>query len=239
MTDRAQRVMLWFLTLALIGGTVYALRFASGYRAAAGYAPLSSAPLPPDVNLRLEQVEAVGRDAGRVAWTVKADRVDTTRTRDKLQFSGNVKADILQNGKPRAEFSTPFAEFMTREKRLRATNQATPPSLPLTTTASPAASIATSPVLCVVHDQANTTGKVRSDDLRMETGEVLWDVGAKTVQCPGSVKARRAGTLLTGERFEVHLDTREFQALRFRARMPMAESQADETLPSLGGLSGR
>lgn len=219
MSDRAQRFLLWMLTIVLIGGTVYGLRYATGYRVAAGLTPAAPSLLPPDVNLRLSRVRAIGRDRGQVAWTVQADRIDTTRSRDRLQFVGNVRATLLQKGKPHTVFSAPYAEYQTVAKRLTALGTVPPAaSSPLAPSGAVAPALAGLVVCTVQGSQSN--GR---DTLRVETGEASWDVGGKKIVCPGHVKATRGTSVVQGDAFEADVQTRDFHVSRFSAQFEVGE----------------
>src|SRR5262245_16387438 len=118
MSERAQRLLLWTLAAALVAGTAFSLRFARGYRAVAGLAPVTPG-LPPNVILRLGGIRTEGRRDGRRAWTLRADRVDTTRSHDRVDFAGNVKATLLlPDGKPRATIAAPSASYTDNNKSL-------------------------------------------------------------------------------------------------------------------------
>lgn len=117
MSDRAQRITLWILAVLLVTGTSLALRYARGYRPLAGL-PASSA-FPPNVNLRFEDIRVVGRSKGRPAWVLTAGRVETTRSRSRIEFADGVGATLLQNGRPAANLSAPTASYDTVSRSLR------------------------------------------------------------------------------------------------------------------------
>jgi hypothetical protein len=111
MTDRAQRIALWIVALLLVVGTGLALRFARGYRPLAGLSSPGS-PLPADVGVRFDGITVVGRHKNRPAWTLTAGRVDTTRSRSRVEFSGGIRAALLPDkGRPAATIAAPAASY--------------------------------------------------------------------------------------------------------------------------------
>jgi hypothetical protein len=120
MTDRAQRLVLWIVALALVAGTGLALRFARGYRPLAGLPPVPSPFDRGDGGLRFDGVTVVGRDRDRAAWTVNAGRVETTRSRGRVTFAGGIRADLLDAaGKSSATLTAPTATYDDLGRRLR------------------------------------------------------------------------------------------------------------------------
>ncbi len=95
MSEQAQRVVLWGLAILLVGGTSLALRYARGYRPLAGLPGADAPLLPGDVGIRFENMTVAGRDRGKPAWTIRARRVETTRGRGRISFSGGVAASLL------------------------------------------------------------------------------------------------------------------------------------------------
>jgi lipopolysaccharide export system protein LptC len=175
MSERAQRWLLWILALVVVAGTAVALRFARGYRAVAG------------------------RRNNRPAWTVRADRVDTTRSHDQVDFAGNVLAKLLlPDGKPRATITAPFASYTDYNKTLTATDK----------------------IVILVHSVAANV----KDDLRVETEKVKWNVGARQVECPGSVRASLNASHVTGSSLTVDLKTRAFSLHHFNAILSLDDA---------------
>ena len=112
MSEKAQRIVLWGLALLLVGGTVLALRYARGYRPLAGLSGGESSLLPGDIGVRLEKLTVVGRDRGRSAWIIKAGRVETTRARSRILFSGGIIASLLPGkDRPAATLTAPAALY--------------------------------------------------------------------------------------------------------------------------------
>ncbi len=98
MSDRAQQVLIWMLTIVLVAGTVVALNFAKGYRPLAGI-PGSPSALPPEVALRFNDVRVIGRANNQRAWVLNADHIDTTRSRTRIDFTGKINGTLLKDGK--------------------------------------------------------------------------------------------------------------------------------------------
>jgi hypothetical protein len=118
MTDRAQRIALWTTALLLVVGTGLALRYARGYRPLTGFASDGPA-FPADIGIRFDGITVIGRHKGRPAWTLKAGRVETTRSRDRFDFSGGIEAKFLEKGKPAATLTAPAATYDNLTSALR------------------------------------------------------------------------------------------------------------------------
>ncbi len=232
MSDRAQRVLLWLFAALLIGATVYGLRYATGYRAAAGLSNTPPEMLPPDVNLRLLKVRAIGRDKGAIAWTVNAGRIDTTRSRDRLQFVGDVQATLLRGNKPHTIFTAPYAEYLTVAKRLRAS--AIPPASSFNSGplgAPPVRQSSSGEVVCTVLGKSGRA----LDDLHVTGQEAIWDVGGKTVVCPGHLKATQGTSVVEGEALTADLATKAFDVRRFHAVWTLDDEETPaDALSSFG-----
>jgi hypothetical protein len=209
MSERAQQWLLWTLAVALVVGTAVALRFARGYQAVAGLAPVTP-NLPPSVLLRLDGIRAEGRRDNRRAWTLHADRVDTTRNHDRIDFAGNVGADLLlPDGKPRATITAPSASYTDFSKSLSASGK----------------------IVVLVHSVAPSV----KDDLRIETEKVNWNVGGRQVVCPGVVSASLGGSRVVGSQLSVDMKTRELSLHRFEATFSL--DSAPTAVRSLGELA--
>ncbi len=118
MTDRAQRIALWIIAVLLVVGTSLALRYARGYRPLAGLGG-GTPVFPADVGIRFDRITVIGRDKGRPAWTLKAGRVQTTRSRSRVDFSGGIQAALLDKGKPAATLTAPTATYDNFARALR------------------------------------------------------------------------------------------------------------------------
>ena len=119
MSDKAQRIVLWTVAILLVVGTSLALRYARGYRPLAGLGPAGS-PFPGSVGIRLHGIQVVGRHQGTAAWTLKAGRVETTRARNRIDFSGGIVATLLPvQGRPAAALTAPSATYDNLARALR------------------------------------------------------------------------------------------------------------------------
>jgi hypothetical protein len=207
-TERAQRLLLWALAVALVAGTAIALRFARGYRAVAGLES-ATAGLPPNVSLRLDGIRAEGRKDNRRAWTLRADRIETTRNHDRIDFVGHIEARLLRNGAPRATITAPSASYTDVNKSLTAAGK----------------------IVVLVHSVLPNV----KEDLRIETEKVNWNVGAREVDCPGTVRASLGDSEVTGTKLNVDLATRAYSLHDFDARFSLRGEEIAPGRP-FGGL---
>lgn len=208
MSDRAQRISLWAAAVLLVVGTGLALRYARGYRPLAGLAA-SGPALPGDIALRFERISVIGRANNQPAWTLTADRIDTTRSRSRIDFSGSIKATLLRNGKSRASFTAPFATYDTGSQALQATGQ----------------------LICLIRPPKREDD--RNNELRIESSLLNWYVGSHLVACPGKVTASLPGMTVRGEQFQVDLRTRNYSLKNIAAVFLVEEGKAEESLKRL------
>jgi lipopolysaccharide export system protein LptC len=215
MAERIQRFLLWVLAIGLVVGTAAALRYATGYRHVAGLgAPPPS--LPPDVYLRLSGITVTGRKDGRAAWVVTADRIDSTRNRERVEFVGNIRAQLLQNGQPRATLRAEKATLSEVTKILTAEGR----------------------------PGGKLTGVVRGADaapgreLTFETGQLTWNIGSRQILCPGPVRLAVKGMTLEGVQLAVDLNTKRFSLNEWNGTFPVGEDfSPGETVESLRELA--
>ena len=120
MSETTQRIVLWALAILLVGGTSLALRYARGYRPLAGL-PGAEAPLfPGNVGIRFENILVAGRDRGKPAWTIRAGRVETSRTRGRIAFYAGVSASLLPGkDRPAATLTASSATYDEWKRTLR------------------------------------------------------------------------------------------------------------------------
>ena len=214
MSERLQRYLLWFLAIGLVVGTGLALRYARGYRPVAGFSFSGPPPLPGDVSLQFDKVRVVGRRDHQKAWTLMAGRVATTRTRSRVDFSGGVEATLIEQGKPRATFSSPQATFDVGAKTLVAAGQ----------------------VVCVVQPAANAGS--HAAPLRVEANQVVWNVGSRMVSCPGPVKINLSDLTVSGNDLTVDLRTREHSMKQFHAQLTLNDNRESALPAAVGALQG-
>lgn len=215
MSDRAQRIVLWCLAVLLVVGTGLALRYARGYRPLVGLTPTDASALPGDVTLRFEGIKVVGRSNNQPAWRLTADRIDTTRSRSRLDFSGNIEASLLQSGKARAIFTAPFATFDANARALQATGN----------------------LLCRVRSPKRLNDT--KNELRIETSLLNWIVGSDLILCPGIVRATLPGVEVKGQQFQVDLRTRKYSLKNVTASFVVEEDNIEGTLQRLEEFTPR
>ena len=205
-----QRYMLWIFAALLVAGTGLALRYAKNYRdQAASLLPGAGGMfLPGGVDLRFHHVRIVGRKNNQKAWTIRTDRIDTTKTRNRVDFSGNIEAVLLQSGKPRAKFSAPFATYDTQAQNLSAYGKLT----------------------CDIWDAKQGQDAA---PFHIEAGQLWWGIGSETVRCAGKARATAPGATVSGDDFTINLRTRDYTLQNLNARFTIQE---DGQLPA--GLPG-
>lgn len=195
------------LILLLCGGTYLAIRFIQQFPATRPLSPSGMASLPPNINLRLMGVSITGRKEGQPAWTMEANRMDTTRDHNEVDFSGNVHAELLQDGKHRATIQAESAHYSQSQKLLTASG----------------------PVICIIKPTKSGEG----EDLRIESQQVIWNVGSRNVTCPGKIRAVQGKRIIEGEQLTVDLKTRNISLRNFAAMLTVDE---EGSLPALPGM---
>lgn len=208
MSDRAQQVLIWMLTIVLVAGTVVALNFAKGYRPLAGI-PGPTSALPPEIALRFNKVRVIGRANNQRAWILTADHIDTTRSRTRVDFSGKISATLLKDGKTtRATVTAGRASYDLLRQKLSVSDGIT----------------------CrVPGDKNNETALV------IQGPDLEWEVGSQMVRSNGPVVATfDGGDTLQGDQVVVDLKTRNKSFKNVRATFYVEEdSAAAQTAPAL------
>lgn len=207
MSDRTQRLAIYAGALLLAALGAGALRLARRLPPIAGLSPQVAPPLPLDIGLRFTEVAATGRQAGQVAWTLTAPRIDTARDRSRLDFSGGIQAVLRESGQPRATLSAPTATYEVAAQRLTVAGTvrahvSPPPKAPAGGPPDPTAALGA---------------------FEVATGLALWDIGARTLRCPGEVTVRLKRGEARGENLSLDLRTRDFTLHRFRGRFRVEE----------------
>jgi hypothetical protein len=212
MSEQAQRILLWCAAVLLVAGTAIALRYAQSYRTIAGI-PAIGQMLPPNVNLRLERLTIRGRKDNQPAWVLKADRLDSSRLRDRLDFSGNVNAVLIREGVTRATLTAATASYVD------------PPKV-LTVAGNLKALLKGDPQSAV-------------PEVRFETNQVVWNVGAKTVSCPDRVRLAYGDSFVQGEQLQIDLKTRNYSIKNMTGETTLDDTNDSlmSALPSLQGLT--
>lgn len=203
MSDRAQRILILLLAIGLVGGTVAALKYARGYRPLAGLGPAGPSG-PGDIGIHFQDVKVIGRKDNKRAWTLRADTVDTTRSKSRVAFQGNIRAELLEGKQVRAIVTAPQANFDVNAKVLAASGDLT----------------------CRIRP----TNPRQKDDLVVRTDQVYWNVGAKTVLCPNTVTVTAPNASVTGRQLDINIATRDFTLTNFRADFAVEEGDAPSTL---------
>jgi hypothetical protein len=204
-SDRAQQVLIWILTLVLVAGTVIALNFARGYRPLAGI-PETSSALPPEVALRFNQVRVVGRAHNQRAWLLNADHIDTTRSRTRVDFSGKISATLLKDGKtPRATVTAGRATYDILRQKLTVSDGIT----------------------CRVPGD-----KTGADAILIKGPDLEWEVGSQIVRSIGPVQATfDGGDTIRGDQVVVDLKTRDKSFKNVRATFYVDDTDASSNGP--------
>ena len=205
MSDRAQQVFLWILTIVLVGGTVVALNFARGYRPLAGI-PGPSSLLPPEIGLRFNKVRVVGRADNQPAWILNADHIDTSRSHTRVDFTGKITATLLKDGKtPRATVTAGRASYDILRQKLSVSDGIT----------------------CrVPGDKPGTT------PLIINGPDLEWEVSSQIVRSNGPVKATfDGGDTIQGDQAVVDLKTKNKSFKNVHATFYVDEGDANSGAP--------
>jgi hypothetical protein len=207
LSDRAQQVLIWILTILLVGGTVIALNFARGYRPLAGI-PGPSSGLPPEVALRFNQVRVIGRSKNQRSWILNADHIDTSRSRTRVDFSGKISAALLKDGKTtRATVTAGRANYDILRQKL---------------------SVSEGITCQVLGDKPGTIPVV------IQGPDLEWEVGSQIVRSNGPVHATLDnGDTIQGDQVVVDLKTRNKSFKNVRATFYVTEDSGMSEAPPL------
>lgn len=219
-TDRLQRLVMWIVAIVVVGGTVLALRYVRGYRPLGGLNFSAPTDLPANIVLRFDNVRIVGRKDHKTAWSLVAGKVQTDRNRTTLNFSRNVTATLMNDGKPRAVLTAPQATYDANARLLVAAGRIECRVLPK----------------AAVNSRIKPSVKPSSDDLVVEAQEVIWNVGTQTIVCQGPVSGSLPGMNLQGNDLSVNLMTREMSIHQFHATLTLDDSGENGFSNTLQGL---
>ena len=211
-SDRIQRLFMWLIAIAVVGGTALALKYSRDYRPYVAFSSVSPGDMPANVALRFQDVRVAGRQNNRVAWTMKAGLVQTDQQRSRLDFSREVAAVLMDNGKPRAKVTGPQAVYDTLAKQLVAAGN------------------------IQMNIFAQSSNKAGAADIRISAGTVIWSVGSQLVTCPGPVRASFPRGTIEGTDLSVDLRTRAHSLHNIKASVTLDDSAANGDLP--GGFGG-
>ncbi len=207
MSDRTQQVLIWILTIMLVGGTIIALNFARGYRPLAGI-PGTSSALPPEVALRFNRVRVVGRANNQRAWQLTAENIDTTRSRTQVNFSGKISASLLKDGKTvRAAVTAGRASYDLLRQKLSVSDGIT----------------------CRIPDENGS-----ADAVVIKGPDLEWEVGSQVIRSNGPVIATfDGGDTLQGDQVVVDMKTRNKSFKNVRATFYVEGDGASDAPPKL------
>ena len=211
--ERLTKFTLWTIALLIVGGTIYALRYVRGYRPFMSMGIFDSAALPADIALRFDSVRVNYRENNKVAWTLKAGRVETNQDRSRLVFSNGMTATLMNEGRPRATVTAPNAVYDTSQHLLDVNGQ----------------------TVCHVFPQGATRSQ-NSDDLVLQAQSVQWNTSTHSVSCRGAVSADLPRKHLRGNDFSVDLLTRDMSINHFSADFTIDATSDSQQLQPLKGI---
>lgn len=205
MSERVQGILLWLVAISLIVGTSIALQYAGGYRRIAGFE--NPVLLPPNVTLRLMNVTATGRRNNQKAWTMSAKQVDSSKDRSRVDFVGDIKVTLYSEGRPRATLNADMANYLAPNQTLLVGGH----------------------VVGIMKDP-----KAGTDDLKMETTRIQWNIGSRQVTAPEAVTLTLKDGTITGTQLMVDLKTRDYSMKDFKADLALdGDTSPSDTLNNL------
>lgn len=207
MSERLQQILIWVAAIALIVGTGIALRYAGGYRQIAGLSPPSA--LPPNVGLRLNDVTAAGRRNNALAWTLKANQVDSTRDRTRVDFLGDIAIHMFTGGQERGTLTANTATYLSLNQMISVSGK----------------------VVGILRDPKVSRG----ESLRLTTDIVHWNIGARHAICPNAVTIYVKDGVVRGNQLSVDLKTRDHTMRNFAAEFTL-DANSTGPLDPLGGI---
>ncbi|MBC7809189.1 MAG: hypothetical protein H7145_23895 [Akkermansiaceae bacterium] len=217
-TDRARSwatvVGMIALTLAATAGLRYAI---SPNRSPSGGGRNPDA-LPPGVGIRVSQTEFTGYDdqggQTRKSWHVRADTVDFSSDRSRMEARGNVEAEIFDapTGKRRALIRAVTVVFTRNSKTLQVGGK----------------------IVC------QAPGSNDESDLRVEADTLIWNVGAKQILCPGAIVADLPNGMgeTRGRDLTLDLTSRELVLNKFHGTFVAPEGEGSTPPPFINPLKG-
>lgn len=212
-SDRLKSWATFALIIAAIGGGTWLIRYVfPTYHGGDPHAPGS---LPSNIGVRLTQSEFTiyGAEGTRKACTVRADTIEATADKGRVEARGNVVAELfdLPTGKRRARITAPLVVFTTGSKTLQIAGK----------------------IVCRAPG-----GSAR--DLAVEADTLVWNIGAKQIFCPGVVHAALADDAGTadGRDFTLDLLTHAWTLKHFRGAFAVGEGQGVAPPPFVNPLKG-
>ncbi|MBC8137605.1 MAG: hypothetical protein H8F28_17115 [Fibrella sp.] len=171
--------------------------------------------LPPGVSIRHRRSVFTGYDEQtRKAWVVRADTVEFSSDRSRVEARGNVEAELFDapTGKRRALITAGTFVFTRNSKSLQVGGK----------------------IIC------QAPGKNDKSDLRVEADMLIWNVGAKQIICPGEVTAELPNGKGTARGRELTLDlpSREWTLQQFHGEFAFREGEGSVPPPFVNPLKG-
>ena len=208
--ERAKSWGTFALMVALIGATAAGLRYALTPRHFSDTGTPDPNILPLGTGIRVVRAEFAGfDDKTRKAWIVRADTLDVSSDRTRIEARGNVEAELLdpETGKRRAQINAPVVVFTRNSQTLQVGGK----------------------IVC------RAPGIQEQTDLRVEAQTLIWNVGAKQVFCPGTVQAQlpNAGGTARGNDLTLDLTTRATTWKRFHGEFAVGEASGTKP-PAFG-----
>lgn len=201
--------------IAVIVAAAAGLRYAMSPNEVAPTAVRNPDALPPGVAIRVSRTEFIGYDdQTRKACVVRADTVDVSSDRSRMEARGNVEAELLDasTGKRRALISAGTVVFAGNSKTLQVGGK----------------------IIC------RAPGIDAANDLRVEADTLLWNVGAKQIVCPGEIVANlpNAKGTARGRDFTLDLSSREWTLQKFHGAFVVREGEGTAPPPFVNPLKG-
>lgn len=200
MKERLAPVALTLAMLALAAGIVLALRAGASRPLPAGDTP---AAVPG--RTRFRDLVVVGRARGVRAWEVHAPAIETDRASDRVDFTGGIRATLLQDGRERVRCQAPSARYEAGAGRLSAAGGVVAQVLP--------------PTRADDDDLPPSAGT-----LTLRTPEIVWSVGARVLDCPRTVDISFGRGEARVDSLRLNLKTRALDCQRFRGRFLVQEN---------------
>lgn len=203
--------MILVVVLAVVG-----LRYAMTPNRAPSTNRRNPDALPPGVGIRFQRYVFTGYDdkTGRKAWLVRADKVEISSDRSRVEATGNVESELFDvpTGKRRALITAVSLVVARNSKTLQVGGK----------------------IVC------QAPGKNDESDLRVEANTLIWNIGAKQIICPGEVVANlpnRKGKA-QGRDLTLNLANREWEMQKFHGEFVVREGEGSTPPPFVNPLKG-
>ncbi len=244
MNERAQRLLLILAAILLTFGVGIALKRAR-LGGALTLAPAIAPRLAASVAVRFRDVSVTGYENAQPAWVISAPVIETERDRRTMRFGGGLKATLLNQGKPGAYLSSPFAAFtdqitldftggldakLLQDGQVRVLLSAPTASFNTKVRSFTAAGSITIKVLPPTKATAVELPKSLGI-LTITCTQLRYEVGAKLVTCPGDVKIiTEKGDEVFARDLTLNIETRNLSLADCRAHIRATKDEQDEIL---------